>query len=91
MRPARVAGAVLVATVVLTVSACRTAAQVKWDTYSPQLQAGIDGAAATKDCAALKAYEALAKRTSTAHRKATGVPNDALVDYIHAAQDVAGC
>jgi hypothetical protein len=91
MSATRVAGLVLVLGISLTVSACRTAAQVKWETYSPELQTQIDSAAATKNCAVLKAYEELAKRTSTAHRKATGVPNDALVDYIHAAQDVAGC
>jgi len=86
-----VAGAALAAAIPLTLAGCRTAEQVKWGTYSPTLQAQIDAAAATKNCAALRTYEELAKRTSTAHRKATGVTNDALVDYIHAAQDVAGC
>ena len=92
MRPVhRVAGAALAAAIPLALAGCRTAAEVKWGTYSPQLQGRIDSAAATKNCPALKAYEEAAKRTSTAHRKATGVPNNALVDYIHSAQDVAGC
>jgi ABC-type uncharacterized transport system auxiliary subunit len=92
MKPPRLAAAaVLAAAITLGVAGCRTAAQVKWETYSPELQDQIDSAAATRNCAALKTYEELAKRTSTTHRKATGVPNDALVDYIHAAQDVAGC
>ena len=91
MRSARVAAVAVAAAIALALTGCREAAQVKWDTYSPTLQAQIDSAAATKNCAALKVYEETAKRTSTAHRKATGVPNDALVDYIHAAQDVAGC
>ena len=32
-----------------------------------------------------------AKATSTAHEKATGFPNDALVAYIQASQHEAGC
>jgi ABC-type uncharacterized transport system auxiliary subunit len=86
-----VAAVAVAAAIPLTLMGCREAEQVKWDTYSPTLQGQIDSAAATKNCPALKAHEELAKRTSTAHRKATGVPNDALVDYIHSAQDVAGC
>jgi hypothetical protein len=89
--PRAVVAAALAALITFGAVACRAAEQVKWDTYSPQLQAQIDAAAATKNCAALKGYEALAKRTSTAHRKATGVTNDALVEYIHQALDVAGC
>ena len=91
MRWARVAAVAVAAGIPLALAGCRQAEQVKWDTYSPTLQGQIDSAAATRNCAALKAYEETAKRTSTAHRKATGVPNDALVDYIHGAQDVAGC
>ena len=41
--------------------------------------------------AALDAILAAAKRTSRAHEKATGFPNDALVSYIQAAQGQAGC
>ena len=73
------------------VAACDTAQQVPWDTYSTHLQQQIDSATATRNCAALAAYLAAAKATSHLHEKATGFPNDALVSYIQASQDEAGC
>jgi len=76
---------------VLAASACDTAQQVPWATYSAGLQIRIDAATATGDCAALQAVLTLAKNTSEAHEKATGFPNDALVSYIQAAQGRAGC
>jgi hypothetical protein len=76
---------------VLLASACDTAQQVPWATYSVQLQDQIDAAAATHHCAALRAYLQIANSTSQAHEKATGFPNDALVAYIQAAQAAAGC
>jgi hypothetical protein len=76
---------------VLLASACDTAQQVPWATYSQQLQIQIDAARATHSCAALAAYLQAAKATSHQHERATGFPNDALVAYIQAAQQVAGC
>ena len=75
----------------LLVGACDTAQQVPWATYNSQLQQQIDAATATRNCAALRAYLAAAKATSHLHEKATGFPNDALVAYIQASQDEAGC
>src|SRR6516162_1418578 len=76
---------------VLLAGACDTAHQVPWATYNSGLQPRIDAATATRDCAALRAYLAAAKATSSAHEKATGFPNDALVAYIQASQHEAGC
>jgi hypothetical protein len=76
---------------VLLASACDTAQQVPWATYNSALQPRIDSATATRDCAALRAFLTTAKATSTAHEKATGFPNDALVAYIQASQHEAGC
>jgi len=76
---------------VLMASACDTPQQVPWATYSQALQVRIDAATATRNCAALAALLQSAKSTSHIHEKATGFPNDALVAYIQAAQDVAGC
>jgi hypothetical protein len=92
-RAARRAGLGLVAglVTVLLASACDTAQQVPWATYSQQLQTQIDAATATHNCAALRALLQSAKATSHMHEKATGFPNDALVAYIQAAQQVAGC
>jgi hypothetical protein len=70
---------------------CDTAEQVPWASYNSALQQRIDAATATRDCAALSAFLAAAKTTSTAHEKATGFPNDALVAYIQASQHEAGC
>ena len=56
-----------------------------------QLQQQIDAATATRDCTALRAFLGVAKATSTAHEKATGFRNDALVAYIQASQHEAGC
>ena len=92
-RTARRTGLGLVAglTVVLLASACDTAEQVPWASYSSGLQIRIDAATATGNCAALQVLLTSAKNTSHAHEKATGFPNDALVAYIQAAQGVAGC
>jgi hypothetical protein len=76
---------------VLLASGCDTSEQVPWATYGAQLQIQIDAATATHNCAALQAYLQSAKATSHIHEKATGFPNDALVAYIQAAQQVAGC
>ena len=62
-----------------------------WATYNSQLQPQIDAATATRDCATLRVLLTAAKATSSAHEKATGFPNDALVSYIQAAQQTAGC
>jgi hypothetical protein len=75
----------------LLASACDTAQQVPWATYNSQLQPRIDAATATRDCAALLVFLTAAKTTSTAHEKATGFPNDALVSYIQASRHEAGC
>ena len=75
----------------LLASACDTAQQVPWATYNSQLQPRIDAATATRDCAALLVFLTAAKTTSTAHEKATGFPNDALMSYIQASQHEAGC
>jgi hypothetical protein len=72
-------------------AACDTAQQVPWDTYSSSLQQRIDSATAARNCVALRAYLAAAKASSSLHEKATGFPNDALVSYIQASQDEAGC
>ena len=76
---------------VLLASACDTAQQVPWVTYNSQLQPRIDAATATRECAALQVFLTAAKTTSQAHEKATGFPNDALMSYIQAAQQQAGC
>ena len=75
----------------LLASGCDTAQQVPWATYSSQLQPRIDAATATGNCAALQVFLTAAKTASQAHEKATGFPNDALVSYIQAAQQQAGC
>ena len=75
----------------LLASACDTSEQVPWATYSSGLQPRIDAATATGNCAALRVFLTAAKTTSSAHEKATGFPNDALVSYIQAAQNQAGC
>jgi hypothetical protein len=75
----------------LLASACDTAQQVPWATYSSGLQPRIDAAVATGRCAVLQVLLTAAKNTSDAHEKATGFPNDALVSYIQAAQARAGC
>ena len=76
---------------VLLASACDTAQQVPWASYSSQLQPRIDAARSTGNCAGLQVLLTAAKNTSHAHEKATGFPNDALVSYIQAAQAQAGC
>jgi len=75
----------------LLAAGCDTAQQVPWASYSAALQPRIDAATTTRDCAALRAYLAAAQATSTAHEKATGFRNDALVSYIQASQHEAGC
>ena len=90
-RPGRILLAAAALAAALLASACDTAHQVPWATYNSQLQPRIDAATATRDCAALRAFLAAAKTTSTAHEKATGFPNDALVAYIQTSQHEAGC
>ena len=75
----------------LLASGCDTAQQVPWASYNSALQPRIDAATATRDCTALRAFLGAAKATSTAHEKATGFRNDALVAYIQASQHEAGC
>ena len=88
IRPAVVALGIVAA---LVAPSCKGAEQVRWDTYDPQVQASIDAAAATRDCAGLNALLVQAKVTSDAHEKATGYSNDALVTYIEDAQRQAAC
>ena len=90
-RPGRILLAVAGLATVLLASACDTAQQVPWATYSSQLQPRIDAATTTGDCATLRVLLTAAEATSTAHEKATGYPNDALVAYIQASQHEAGC
>ena len=90
-RPRRILLVIAALATVLLVGACDTAQQVPWATYNSQLQQRIDSATATRNCAALAGYLAAAKATSSAHEKATGFPNDALVAYIQAGQHEAGC
>jgi hypothetical protein len=75
----------------LLASACDSGHQVPWATYNSQLQPRIDAATATRNCAALRAFHTAATTTSSAHEKATGFPNDALIAYIQASQHEAGC
>lgn len=90
-RPARLLLALVGAAAVLLASACDTAEQVPWASYSLGLQDRIDSATATGNCAALQVLRTAAENTSRAHEKATGFPNDALVSYIEAAQARVGC
>jgi hypothetical protein len=90
-QPGRVLLAVVGLATVLLASACDTAQQVPWVTYSSQLQQQIDAAAAVGNCATLQALLTAANATSRAHEMATGYPNDALVSYIQAAQQQADC
>ena len=90
-RPRRILLAVAGLATALLIGACDTAQQVPWASYSSSLQPRIDAATATRDCAALRALLTAANNTSHAHEKATGFPNDALVSYIQAAQERAGC
>ena len=76
---------------VLAASACDTAQQVPWATYSSGLQVQIDAAVVRGNCAGLQLLLNAAKNTSEAHEKATGVPNDALQSSIQTAQARAGC
>ena len=82
---------VILAAAALSSAGCATASQVRWATYDPALQQQIDSAAAEKDCATLATLHLAAHATNKAHRKATGVPNDALISYINTAQRAAGC
>ena len=75
----------------LLASACDTAQQVPWASYSSGLQPRIDAAVATGRCAVLQVFLTAAKNTSRAHEKATGFPSDALVSYTQAAQARANC
>ena len=90
-RHGRILLAVVGLATALLAAACDTAQQVPWATYSSQLQPRIDAAAATRDCVTLRVLLTAAKATSSAHEKATGFQNDALVAYIQATQQTAGC
>ena len=90
-RPRRIILVVAGLATALLAVGCDTAQQVPWATYNSALQQRIDAATATRDCAALHAYLTTAKATSTAHEKATGFHNNALVAYIQASQHEAGC
>ena len=90
-RPGRILLAAAGLATILLASACDTAQQVPWASYSTGLQIRIDAAEATHNCAALRVLLTAAEATSHAHEKATGFPNDALVSYIEAAQARAGC
>jgi hypothetical protein len=87
----RIALVLLLAALLAGASACDTAEQVPWATYDTQLQQQIDDAAATHNCAALQALLQAARATSSAHEKASGIPNNALEAYIQNAQASAGC
>ena len=91
LRPRRILLAVAALATALLSVGCDTAQQVPWASYNSALQPRIDAATATRDCAALRAFLAAAQATSTAHEKATGFPNDALVSYTQVAQHEAGC
>jgi hypothetical protein len=90
-RPGPILLAVAGLVTALLASACDNAQQVPWATYNQQLQVRIDALRDTRDCAGLQVLLTAAKATSDEHEKATGVPNDALVSYIRAAQGEAGC
>jgi hypothetical protein len=90
-RPRRILLAAVGLAAALLVGSCDTAQQVPWATYNSGLQQRIAAATATGNCAALRGYLAAAKATSSAHEKATGFPNDALVSYIQTSQAAAGC
>ena len=90
-RPGRILLAAAGLATILLASACDTAQQVPWASYSTGLQIRIDAATATHNCAALQVLLTFAENTSHAHEKATGFPNDALVAYIQASQHEAGC
>jgi hypothetical protein len=90
-RPGRIFLAVMGLTAALLASGCDTAQQVPWASYDSQLQPRIDAARSTGNCAALQVLLTAAKTTSHGHERATGFPNDALVSYIQAAQQQAGC
>jgi hypothetical protein len=87
----RIALVLLLAALLAGASACDTAEQVPWATYDTQLQQQIDDAAATHNCAALQALLQAARATSSAHEKASGIPNNALEAYIQNAQASADC
>jgi len=59
---------------VLLASACDTAEQVPWASYSIGLQTRIDAATATGNCAALQVLLVAAKNTSHAHEKRPDSP-----------------
>jgi hypothetical protein len=75
----------------LLAAGCGTPQQVRWFTYGPRLQQGIDGASASGGCALLQQLMQHAKSTNAAHQKASGISNDALIRYIDQASARAGC
>jgi hypothetical protein len=90
-RPGRILLAAAGLAAALLAAGCDTGQQVPWASYNSALQPRIDAATATRDCAALRGFLTAAQATSTAHEKATGFRNDALIAYIQASQHEAGC
>ena len=84
-----VVGVAVAAALVLT--GCRGAPQVRWITYDPSLQTRIDVASVQRDCAELRTLRRFAELSSEQHEKATGYPNDALIQYIEGAEQRAAC
>jgi hypothetical protein len=76
---------------VLALTGCAASQQVRWETYSPILAPAIDSATAAKNCMTLDEALVYATGTSDEHAKATGISNDALVEYIRASMRRAGC
>ena len=88
-RRIRRTGVAIAATLLLT--GCRGAPQVRWITYDPSLQTRIDVASVQHDCDELRTLRRLAELTSEQHEKASGYPNDALIQYIEGAEQRASC
>jgi hypothetical protein len=80
----------------LLFAACSPAAApsdggVPWSDYSPTVRAGIDAAAASKDCAALQAAFDSADANNATTMSRTGHNNAALMSYIDGKLKAAGC
>jgi len=89
--PHRMRAALAACLVGLTLCGCSAIQQVRWSSYSPQVQPTVDEAAALKDCESLNQLLAYATATSDAHEKATGISNAALEAYIRSAIRRSGC
>lgn len=84
-------GALAAGIMTVVAAGCSTPAQVPWESYAPNLQDQIDSAAQDQNCDKLSTLHDQAKKTSSSHESATGIPNDALIDYINEAALGAGC